>query len=139
MRVGGVCAILYVIAVVAAIALLSSVDLLDVENADEVLPALDDDQAIAAGGGWLFALAPILLTFAGLGLFQLLRPAGSVLWVALVAFSGGAFLILVRAFIWLARPTSWRRPTSIPQPTSSARSQPSAIRSSASGLWPSSS
>ena len=38
MRVGGVCAILYVIAVVAAIALLSSVDLLDVENADEVLP-----------------------------------------------------------------------------------------------------
>ena len=31
-----------------------------------------------------------------------MRQAGSVMWVVLLAFSGGALLILDRAFIWLA-------------------------------------
>ena len=102
LKVGGVCAILYTIAAIAAIIPIAAADLLDAEDAADILPILAEDQTLAATAGWLFVLAPILLAVAGLSFFQALRQAGPLLWVALLAFVGGSLLILSRSFIWLA-------------------------------------
>lgn len=101
-KVGGACAILYTIAVIAAVIPLAAADLLEAEDAVDVLPIMAENQTMVTISGWLFVLAPILLAVAGVSFFQALREAGSVMWVALLAFSGGALLVVDRAFIWLA-------------------------------------
>ena len=101
-KVGGACAILYIIALIVAFIALAAADLLEAEDAAEILPIMAEHQNAVAIGGWLFVLAPILLAVAGLSFFYALRQAGSLMWVALLAFSGGALLIVDRAFIWLA-------------------------------------
>ena len=90
------------IAVIAAFIAIAAADLLEAEDAAEILPIMAEHQNAVAIAGSLFVLAPILLAVAGLSFFQALRQAGSVMWVALLAFSGGALLIPERAFIWLA-------------------------------------
>ena len=102
LKVGAVCAILYTIVVVGSIIPLAAADLLDAEDAAEILPIMEEDQTLVAAAGWLLVLAPILLAVAGLSFFQALRQAGPLLWVALLSFVGGSLLILSRSFIWLA-------------------------------------
>jgi len=100
--VGAVCAILYAFALVAALALLASTDLLDADDAAEILPILDEDKTIVAIAGWLFVVAPILLAIAGLAFAETLSKTSSMMRVALLAFLGGSLLALIRNIIWLA-------------------------------------
>ena len=102
LKVGGICAILYSIVLVVFFILGAANGLLEPLDAAEVLPLLEENQAVAATGGWILVFAPMLIAVAGLGFFQALRQAGPLMWVALVAFSGGGFLIVYRGFIWLA-------------------------------------
>ena len=102
LKVGGACAILYVPVIVVFLVLLLSSDLAEAEGAAEFLPILDEDQGVVAVGSSLLVVAPILVAIAGLGLAYALRPAGSLVWVGGLAFVGGGFALLYRAFVWLA-------------------------------------
>ncbi len=102
MKVSGVCAILTgVLAAVAFIMIVTGTDLLDAEDAVEILPALDKDQNLVATALWLFVLAPVLAIGAALGLFQALRGAGDLMWIAVVAFVIGLLLVIARSLIGL--------------------------------------
>jgi len=102
LKVGGICAILYTIAIIVALILGSAIGALDAEDAAEVLPIMEEDQVVAATVSWLFVLGPILVAIAGLGFFHRLRQAGPLMWIALVTFSGGGFLIVYRGSIFVA-------------------------------------
>ena len=100
MKVGGVCAILTgVLAAVGFIMIVTGTDLLDTEDAVEILPVLDKDQNLIATG--LFVLAPVLAIGAALGLFQALRGAGDLMWIAVVAFVIGLLFVIVNSLIGL--------------------------------------
>ena len=102
-KVGGVCAIVTgIVSAVGVILIIAGTDLFDAEDTAEALPIFEEDQAIVAIALWLFVLGTVLLMAAGLGLFQALRQAGSLMWVALVAFVGGAFVTLFHHFTDLA-------------------------------------
>ena len=98
----GVCAVLYTIAIIVALVLAGITGLLEDLDAAEALPIMKENRAAAATTAWIFVLAPILLAAAGLGLHQALRQAGSLMWVALLAFSGGGLLIVYRGAIFVA-------------------------------------
>ena len=85
-----------------ALILAAAIDVLDAEDAAELLPIMEEDQAIAGTVSWLFVLAPILVAVAGLGFFHALRQAGPLMWIALVTFGGGGFLIVYRGSIFVA-------------------------------------
>ena len=102
LKVGAVCAILYIIVIVVALILGSAIGALDAEDAAELLPIMEEDQAVAGTVSWLFVLAPILIAVAGLGFFHALRQAGPSMWIALLAFSGGGLLIVYRGSIFVA-------------------------------------
>jgi hypothetical protein len=103
LNVGSVCAILYGIGAAAFFALLVGLTgLAEAEDAAEVLPILAEHQASAAIAAWLLVLLPMLLAIAGMSFFQVLRQAGSLMWVAALAFVGGSLLIIYRGLIWLA-------------------------------------
>lgn len=101
-KVGGASAILYSILLVAIIPLFAAADLLEAENASEVLPAMEEDKVVVATAGWLIVLAAVVLAIAGLALFEALRDAGSLMRLALLAFVGGSLLALLRNVLWLA-------------------------------------
>ena len=101
-RIGGACAVLYTILIMVFLVLLITTGLIDVEGADETLLAMDEHQAGAAITAMILVIAPILLAIAGLAFFHALRGAGSAMWVALVAFSGGGLLIVYRGLVYLA-------------------------------------
>ena len=101
-KVGGVCAIVTGIAFAVGFILFAVTDLIDVEDAAEALPILEEDQTIVATSLWLLVLGTVLAMAAGLGLFQALRQAGSLMWVALVAFVVGLLLALFRSVMGLA-------------------------------------
>jgi hypothetical protein len=102
-KLGGACAVLYTIVVVAFFFLATvGTDVLEAENAAEFLPILEEDQAVAATALWLLVAAPLLIAFAGLGMSHSLRHAGPLIWVAGLAFIGGGLSVLYRSFVWLA-------------------------------------
>lgn len=103
LRVGGVCAVSYAIGGAVFLALMiATPGAMDAEGATEVLPVLAEHPIIAATTAWLLVLLPILLIVAGLSFFQALRQVGSMMWIAVAAFVGGAFLIIYRGFVWVA-------------------------------------
>jgi hypothetical protein len=100
-RAGGACAVFYGIGAAAFFALLVGVTgLAETDDAAAVLPMLAEHQASAATAAWLLAILPLLLAVSGVSFFH--AQAGSLLWVALLAFVGGSFLIIYRGFVWLA-------------------------------------
>lgn len=101
-RVGGLSAILYVVVVVAAVALFSSTGLLEAADAAEALPIWAEQPTTTAIAGVLFVVAAIALAVAGLGIYVALRRAGSFTAFGLLAFVGGGLLALVRNVFWLA-------------------------------------
>jgi len=102
-RVGGACAIAYVLLVIVVLILLGALDLLQTDlSADEVLTRLDEDRGLALTTGWLFVLAPFPLAVAGLAMFNLIRRAGSWTLIAPVAFVGGSLLALIRNVLLVA-------------------------------------
>jgi len=102
-KASAVSSVLYVAFVAAFIVLASMIpEVLEGESAAEFLPAVDEDQAIAVAAGWTLAIAPLLIALVGLGLAYWLRDTGPVIWIAGLAFVGGGFSILYRAFMWVA-------------------------------------
>ena len=102
LKVSGICAILYTIVIVVALILGSAIGALDAEDAAELLPIMEEDQGVAGTVSWGFVLAPILIAVAGLGFFHALRQAGSLMWIALLTFSGGGLLIVYRGSLFVA-------------------------------------
>ena len=82
--------------------LLGSADLFEAQGADEILPLLDEHQAAAATAAWILVVAPLLVAVAGLAIFRALRDAGTLMWVAVLAFSGGTLLIIYRGLVFVA-------------------------------------
>jgi len=102
-KVGGACAVLYTVAVIAFSAMaIGGTDLLEAENAAGALPILDEDQGVVAVAAGPLIVAPMLIAVAGLALAYALRPTGSLTWIGGLAFVGGGFAILYRPFVWLA-------------------------------------
>ena len=101
-KVSGVCAILTVIVGIVAFALFGLTGISESADAVEVLPQIHDNKAIIATTSWLFTLAPILLLGTVPGIFQALRGAGEVMWLALLASVIGGLLIIPSTFIELA-------------------------------------
>lgn len=98
----GVCAILYTVAIGGLFALMSRLGALEPVDTSVLLANMTEHQEIAAGIGWLLVLAPMLLAIVGLGLFLAVRESGPWMWVALMAFSGGGFLIVYRGAVYVA-------------------------------------
>ena len=101
-KVSGVCAILTVIVAIIGFGMFASTDAFDAEGALEGLPAIDDDKAIIAASSWLFTLAPILLLGTVPGIFQALRRAGDVMWLAVLASVIGGVVLIPSTIIELA-------------------------------------
>ena len=94
-KVSGVCALLTVAVVIVGFALFAFTDVSETAPTIEVLPAVDADKATVATATWLITIASILLLGSVPGLFQVLRRAGDIMWVAILAsVIGGVFLIL---------------------------------------------
>ena len=124
LKVGGASAILYSILLVVIVALFAATDLLDAQDASEVLPAMEEDKVIVPTAGWLIVLAALLLAIAGLALFQAPGHAGSLMRLALLAFVGVASSpcsATPSSWLWC---TSWRPPTRTPRVMRGARSKP---------------
>lgn len=102
LKVGGVCAVSYAIGAVVFLVLLISTGLMEASDATQALPALAEHSTVAAVAAWLLVVLPLLLAVAGLSFFYALRRTGSLMWIAMAAFVGGAFLIIYRGFVWLA-------------------------------------
>ncbi len=80
-RVGGVCAVLMVVSGIVARIFFGLGDLLT--------------------GHWFDVLALVLSMAAALGVYQALRQAGPLLWIAVVAFLTGVIFLLLHEFIRL--------------------------------------
>ena len=103
LKVSGVCAILTAVVAVAALGMLIvGTDMLDAEDTAEALSIMDEEKALVATEVWLLILANVLASVAGLGIFQALRPAGALMWIAVVAFVGGGLFLIVKYFTELA-------------------------------------
>ena len=101
-RVAGASAFLYTAAVIVAVYLFADIGLLDAQNSTDILPIFVDHQTSAVVAGWLLMMATVFLAVAGLGFLEAFRQAGSLIWLAALAFIGGSFLVLIRNIIWLA-------------------------------------
>ena len=102
-RVGGAAAILYSpVVMVFFILFIAGTELLDAETASEFLPLLAEDKGVIVAGSVLLTVAPLLVAVAGMGIFHMLRGAGSLMWIALFGFVGGGLAILYRPFVWIA-------------------------------------
>ena len=100
--VAGASAFLYTAAAAVAVFLFVDIGLLDAEKSTDILPIFVEHQTSAVVAGWLFVLAPVFQAVAALGFLEAFRQAGSLIWVAALAFIGGSFLVLIRNIIWLA-------------------------------------
>ena len=100
--VAGASAVLYTATAAVAIFLFANIGLLDAKNSTDILPIFAEHQTLAIVAGWLLVAAPIFQAVAALGFLEAFRQAGSLIWVATLAFIGGSFLVLVRNIIWLA-------------------------------------
>ncbi len=105
-KVSGVCAILVAVTGIAGFVLFGVADGLtdglDSDDAVDFLPAFDDEKVIVGVALWLFTLAPLLYLGAVLGIFQALRKAGDVMWIAVVASVVGAETLIASGIIGLA-------------------------------------
>ena len=102
-HVGAVCAVSYAIGLARLLVLLGTTPgMMEAEGATELLPILAEQSTHATMAAWLLILLPVLLAVAGLSFFHALREVGSLMWVAMAAFVGGAFLLIYRPFVWLA-------------------------------------
>lgn len=101
-RIAGACAVLYSLLVVLSVTLLLGSEFAKAHGAAQFLPALAREKQLAAGLSILFVIMPLLLAVAGMGLFQMLRHAGSITWLALFGFVGGGLAIVYRGFTYLA-------------------------------------
>lgn len=100
-RVGAISAVLYTVAVIAALAILITTGIIDAEGATEFLPKVAEHHAAAETGAWLFVIAPLFVALAGIGMYCALREAGTAVLVALAMFTGGGLLVAVRGMVWV--------------------------------------
>ena len=101
-KASGVCAILAAVAAIVGFALFLVTDVRGIEDAIETLPVYDEDKALTGASIWLFILASVLYLVALPGIFQVLREAGDVMWIAVMASVVGVVFVIASGVISLA-------------------------------------
>lgn len=101
-RIGAACALAYAVLVWVTLGLYGSTGADKAHDAVDFLPLLDANRGAAVTSSILFAVMPVIIAVAGIGLFSLLRDGGPMAWLALFGFVGGGLSIVYRGFIWLA-------------------------------------
>ncbi|MCH7907064.1 MAG: DUF4386 family protein [Chloroflexi bacterium] len=86
---------------IAGLILFVTTDIVNADNAAELLAAIDADQAMIGTALWLFTLFAVLWLIAVPGIFQALRPAGDLVWIAFLAAIIGSVFFLISSITYL--------------------------------------
>ncbi len=100
-KASGIAAILTAVALIVGFVLFVTTDIVNADNAAETLAAVDADQAIVGAALWSFTLFTVLWLGAVPGIFQALRPAGDLAWIAFIAAAVGAIFMMISAITYL--------------------------------------
>lgn len=100
-KASGVAAILSAVSLIAGLILFVTTDIVNADNAAELLAAIDADQAMIGTALWLFTLFAVLWLIAVPGIFQALRPAGDLVWIAFLAAIIGSVFFLISSITYL--------------------------------------
>ena len=98
-KVGGVCAILVAVSLIAMS--VSGAWIESFEDAEQSLLAKADNPMPYVTQRWFYFLSFVLAMPAALGFYQILREAGALLWIAVVAVVAGGFIAMVDSLIIL--------------------------------------
>lgn len=99
-KASGIAAILSAVALMVGFVLFVTTDIVNADNAAEILVAVDADQAIVGAALWMFTLFAVLWLGAVPGIFQALRPAGDLVWIAFIAAAVGAIFMMISALTY---------------------------------------